>query len=433
MPKAKEEVQLGRRIKELRLKKGLSQEDLAEPAYSAAYISHVEHGKRRPSHDALTHIAHKLGLTAEQLSSGRDPDEDLRLEVATQRSMAQIHEGKLEEALADLGAVLDAATSSGHERVQDLAEIGIATALYRQGRVEESLGRFSRLLDRVPAAPPERRTSAVVGKARCHLHLNEAREAIHELEAHLAELLSADEPDPGCLVETYAALIPGYFETGLIERAMEVAAKGWKLAPNIEDPDRRACLYVNRAQLLLTQGQPREALTSLALAEELYRHLDWYAEAVKVSLARSYVLTEEKRFDEAEGLILAALEEAGDAIARADEVRALTRLALISRMKGHPEEGLRLSTKALRRAGTEFQGSAAAAHREAGLSSIEVGDVESGFTHLRRSLKDFQEVGNHQEAATTAKILGQALIGRGEVEAGTQVLVEGLDSVADLR
>lgn len=82
------------------------------------------------------------------------------------------------------------------------------------------------------------------------------RESVYALEAHLDDLEREPNPDPGCLVETYAALIPGYLESGMVEAAKEVAAKGWELAPRITDVERRACLYVNRAQLMLMQGEP---------------------------------------------------------------------------------------------------------------------------------------------------------------------------------
>ncbi len=425
-------IQLGRRIRGARTKLGLSQEDVADPAYTAAFISHIEKGKRRASQEALTHIATKLGMTLEQLLSGRDPDEDLRMELDVQRGISLIHRGKAQEALELLGEVLEQARSVGHIRIADLAETALAKAQYRRGEVQEALATYERVLARVADAPPERRTSAVAGKARCLFHLNEVRESVFVLESHLTELEKSPDPDPGSLVETYAALIPAYFESGMVERAVDVTTRGWKLAPSVADPDQRACLYINRAQLLQLRGDRREALASLALAEDLFRHLDWYAQAVKVSLARSFVLTENGQYEEAEAILRDALRDAADTVDRGEQIRALTRLALVRRKLEDPTEGLALAKKALRLGGSHFAGSAADARRELGLCHLALGDTSAAITAWRRSLKDFRALGDHQEVAATAKLLGKHLAETGNLRGALKVYEEGLGSVQAL-
>ncbi len=426
-------VWLGRRIRDLRLKLGLSKEDLAASTYTGAYISHLEKGRRRASQDTLEHIAARLGITFEQLVSGRDPHEDLRLEIATQQAVGKIHNGEVQDALEMLDDVRPRAADSGHRRALESAEIATASALYKLGRLDEAAAAFERALELTADGPPERSTSAVVGKARCLLDGDDdPRSAIHLLEAHLLELQRGREPDPGCEVEVYAALIPCYFETGMLEAAKAAASKGWERAPLISDIERRGCLYVNRAQLLLTQGEPREALASLSLAEDVYRQLGWRSEGVKVALARSFVLTDQGDLEAAEEVIRAAMETEGAVVSVADRIRALTRLAHIRRRRGNADEARNLARHAVGLAQDGFGSSRAEAEREFGLCLSELGDADGALTSWRTALEGFIAADDHEEAAKTARLIGDHLLAAGDVEGAAAAYRRGLGAVAEL-
>lgn len=64
----KKEIQLGKRIKKLRRKTGLTQEQLAEKVnVSTTHIGLVETGKRRVSLKTLQKIASVLGIKVKEL------------------------------------------------------------------------------------------------------------------------------------------------------------------------------------------------------------------------------------------------------------------------------------------------------------------------------------------------------------------------------
>ena len=50
-------VTIGRRVQLLRVERGLTRKQSAEPAYTPAYISTLEAGRVRPSDDALRHLS----------------------------------------------------------------------------------------------------------------------------------------------------------------------------------------------------------------------------------------------------------------------------------------------------------------------------------------------------------------------------------------
>jgi transcriptional regulator with XRE-family HTH domain len=69
---------IGDRLREARLRAGLSQRELSEPGVSYAYISRIEAGVRTPSVKVLRKLAPKLGVSATWLETGKDdPAESL--------------------------------------------------------------------------------------------------------------------------------------------------------------------------------------------------------------------------------------------------------------------------------------------------------------------------------------------------------------------
>src|SRR5713226_1513350 len=73
---------VGARLKRLRLAQGFSQRDLSSPGVSYAYVSRIEAGARTPSVKALRLLAHKLGVTVEQLETGRRTPLEQGVELA---------------------------------------------------------------------------------------------------------------------------------------------------------------------------------------------------------------------------------------------------------------------------------------------------------------------------------------------------------------
>lgn len=61
---------VGKRLKKLRLERGLSQRDLASPGVSYAYISRLEAGQRHASIKTLIKLAEQLDTTALYLLTG---------------------------------------------------------------------------------------------------------------------------------------------------------------------------------------------------------------------------------------------------------------------------------------------------------------------------------------------------------------------------
>jgi transcriptional regulator with XRE-family HTH domain len=69
---------LGHRIHLERTARGLSQTELATPLVTAAYLSRIEAGQRKPSPKVLAHFAQRLAITTERLLVGTDAADDVQ-------------------------------------------------------------------------------------------------------------------------------------------------------------------------------------------------------------------------------------------------------------------------------------------------------------------------------------------------------------------
>jgi transcriptional regulator with XRE-family HTH domain len=92
---------IGARLREARLRAGLSQRELSCPGVSYAYISRIEAGQRTPSVKALRKLAPKLGVSVGWLETGGDePAEELARIVLAHNG------GRLPERAAELAHVV---------------------------------------------------------------------------------------------------------------------------------------------------------------------------------------------------------------------------------------------------------------------------------------------------------------------------------------
>lgn len=86
---------LGRRLKELRMKKGLTQEELAEKTgLSVTFVGLVERGINTPSLETCNKIARALGITLDELFYFQKDDKKLDL---IKSLLFKIRKGSVEE------------------------------------------------------------------------------------------------------------------------------------------------------------------------------------------------------------------------------------------------------------------------------------------------------------------------------------------------
>ena len=335
---------LGNRVRRLRLALGMSQEELAAPHYTAAYISHIENDKRMPSDEVVAHLADKLGVSEQQLVTGREPDADVQLRIAVDRAVAQVHTGDLAEAEETLLALRKKAHRDGLGDVEAIAIEGVGLVEKRKGNWVEARALFEEAEGLLANEPPEARTSLITSRAWSWFMTGEIREAIHILETHLIELNVGDAADPNALLQTYSYLIGPYFEAGLKERATDAADKAARLEVRVQDPEAVACMNINRAQILIEQGHRAQAMRALARARDLFQQLGWRDSAAKAAVAQATAAVDAGDLQSAAIKAETALVELQDSPSALDKARVLNLLA-----NRPPEQRARGRARAARR------------------------------------------------------------------------------------
>ena len=419
---------IGRRVQQLRAERGLTQRQLAEPAYTPAYVSTLEAGRVRPSDEALRHLADRLGVGFEELATGRPAHlaTDLRLRLTeAQRTLAT---GEAEAAAEQYTALLTEARRHDLGEVEAVALLGLGECALDTGDLTEARQHFEGAEHVLTDAPLPARVPALRGRAVSHYLAGELRYAVYLLESTLDELNRGGLHDPDALLLLYGSVIGPYMDMGAHARAAQAAELALALAPRAGDPALVARMHRSVARTLLAEGRIAEADASLAKAAELYRQLQLRTELANCHWMRGYVCAQNGELERAE----AELRQAR-AMLTAQRAALYTRqvaveLADVLHRRGRSEEAAALLHDVLSDDLGPERGAlhSAAAHRLLGIIAEDAGDTEAAEEHYVRALSMLERAGAAGDLADLCRLLGDLLRRTGRVEAALDAYRTGL-------
>jgi tetratricopeptide (TPR) repeat protein len=264
---------LGQHIRKARKELGMTQEVLAAPQFSKAYVSAIERGAVRPSLKALEFFARRLGVPMSDLLSARSAGEP--------GASAELH--ALEEDLQ--------------------YQINFAKVLIRTNKVDEA---FQVITDAEQDArpywdklPPHVRYLIPFTRARAYLQMSDPVLARPELEEALK--LARDDAEAAVRVRNLLGVV--FYEQEQPQLALEQHLQCLQAArEGIKDLNLRLSVYRNLANDYTLLNQPsqaiglyKEALTILKDLDDLERQAGvfWgmamaYKEADNWALAKLY-------------------------------------------------------------------------------------------------------------------------------------------------
>ncbi|GIH08028.1 transcriptional regulator [Rhizocola hellebori] len=390
---------LGQRIQQLRLAHGLTQRALAEPKYTAAYVSSVESGKRSPSGEALRHFAQRLGVPDAELTAGQ-PGDSLGLELA------------LTDALATGSGFMSVAAAA--EKAGDSRRWAWALLFLDP---EAHLADAARMLE---GEPPSDRVPLVLAQARAA----EPRYAIYLLEEFRDALHRGGLPDPDARYVLHAHLAERYLQIGDEERAAAAAQVALALA-GPQDPAAVGADYLATAQALLALRRPADAAVALGQAKAAFLRAHTRPALAACHRARGWMRREAGQLEEAAADLAQARHLYGPTEAALD---IGVELAEVQRRRGRPDQAETLLYEALQ-ASTDTQTAplrAAGAYRERGLLALDRGDDTEAESMLRQAIALYRDTGPRRELARSLRALGDLLTAQTRLAEAADLLRTGL-------
>src|SRR5918999_1921561 len=161
--------EVGRRLREARLRAGLSQRDLSFPGCSPAYISRIEAGDRIPSLQLLRAMGERLGVSEDYLATGsRSPLMSDRNPVLVDAEVAL----RLDD-FALAGTLYEEALEQARDNFTraDALE-GLGNVAFRRGEPREAIRLLQRSFELSRTAPADRPSTTEI-LARSHAALGE--------------------------------------------------------------------------------------------------------------------------------------------------------------------------------------------------------------------------------------------------------------------
>ncbi|MEV6834589.1 helix-turn-helix domain-containing protein [Streptomyces sp. NPDC051133] len=418
---------IGRRVQRLRTQAGLTQRQLAEPAYTPAYISTLEAGRVRASDEALGHIAARLGVAFEELAVGRPAHLATGLRLRLTEAQRVLADGRAEEAAAQYTALLAEAETHGLRHEQATALLGLGECGLETGELGTARDCFERAEAQLADESLPARVPAVRGRAVSHYLAGELRYAVYLLESTLDELNRGGLHDPDALLLLYASVIGPYMDMGAQARAAQAAEFALALAPQAADPALIARMHRSVARTLLTEGRAAEADASLAKAAELYRRLQLRTELANCHWMRGYVCAQNGELDRAEVELRQAHTMLAQTRAALYRSQAAVELADVLHRRGKSDEAAGLLRGVLGDFSSE-RGAvhAAAAHRLLGIIAEDTRDTEAAEEHYVRALSLLERAGAAGDLADLCRLLGDLFRRTGRTEAALDAYRTGL-------
>ena len=418
---------IGRRVQRLRVERGLTQRQLAEPVYTPAYISTLESGRVRPSDDALRHLAERLGVDFGELAGGHSARlvTGLRLRLTEARRTLAV--GEAEAAAEQYAELLVDAETHQLAAEQSAALLGLGECALETGELVAGRQYFERAEECLAGSPLPARVPALRGRAVAHYLAGELRYAVYLLETTLDELNRGGLHDPDALLLLYASAIGPYMDMGAHARAAQAAEFALALAPRSDDPALVARMHRSVARTLVAEGRLAEADASLAKAAELYRTLQIRTELANCHWMRGYVYAQDGQLERAEEELRQALGMLSARRAALYSSQVAVELADVLHRRGRSDEAAALLHDVLGQLSPE-RGAvhAAAAHRLLGIIAEDARRTEDAEEHYVRALSLLERAGAAGDLADLCRLLGDLLRRTGRVEAALDAYRTGL-------
>lgn len=428
---------LGERLRQLRVSAGLTQTGLAGERFSKEYVSQIERGKTRPTHETIEWLSARLGVDATFLASGVSTDEQVRAEAILARAEALSEKRDFASAIDEYTNALAAVVATGAVELQVRVLSGEAWARAHTGDVKSAIDLLAqaRALVEGPEFSDLDRGEIVFRLGVCRYLLSSIATAVALLGEALALVEASPLPSDLLRSNIFTWRSRCYRRQRDYEAAREDVTRALELAEAMQDTRALGEAYFQASLIAERDGQWVHARTYAERAKARYEEL-----TDRTNVGR--LLNNLGVFDFLLGKPELAVERFKEAFAIALEVgdddeaaTAISSLAQAHLRTGEPTTAEEHARHALRLLGTREDrlDEIGNARLVLGRALLEQGRLDEAETVLADAEDAFAQLssGSHQAAAWVAQ--GDLAQRRGDDNGAAALFRRAAETLQDFR
>ena len=339
---------LGSRVRALRQRRGMSQEDLAGEALTAGYVSLIEAGKRNPTARTIGYLADRLGCTSLFLSEGIEPEADQEEQLQLAYAELALASGEAAEAESTFGRLARSARSPS---TREKARWGVARTLEAMGRLEQAIAAYERLVEAQTDSDGETVVTTVIALARCYREVGDFAHSISLAEAALTRTTRLGLTGTDLEVQLACTLAAAYAERGDLARAAYVAEQTIGRAERAGTPRARGSAYWEASVIAHEAGRLGEALGLAERALALFGECSDERNLARLHNAYAAFLlrTEQPSLDRAREHLRRAFDSLSESGSAVDLAYCETEIARAHLLANEAPQAVRVAREALTR------------------------------------------------------------------------------------
>jgi tetratricopeptide (TPR) repeat protein len=394
---------LGKRIRFSRIRKGLSQAQLALPELSDSYISLIESGKRVPTPDVVRLLARKLGCSASYLTSGIDEDAQQRMRTTLEYAEIALQNGEAVEARDRFAELLANPDLDALPEFARKARWGHAMALESAGELEGALRELAALAESLsPEYDTDEWCRLHIVTSRCHREMGDLVESVRVAEDAFAQVTAIPGPWSDETVKLGSTLAGVYLMGGDLVSARQLTDRLIERADELGSPVARMAAYWQAA---IVAGQQSDLDTAVRHAQRALALLGEATDPRNLSRLRAQygqliLLADASNVERAREELLRAMEEMTETAAgEIDIAWCLTELARAEIVMGEPDRAADRIGEALRLLGDGPRLATAGALIVLAEAQMRLGDAAEAVEVIDRATACLEQMEPSLEAA----------------------------------
>jgi HTH-type transcriptional regulator, quorum sensing regulator NprR len=290
---------LGQKIRELRIRKGLTQGDLSAGLVTPSMVSQIESDKANPSHQLLCAIAERLETPIEYFLT--DVQTQMENVSAYQLACAYIGNQQYEQAIPLLLHLKE--SHATHVSVIDVS-YQLAICYLETGKFDKA----AELFDYVYETAMTKKDHMLVANvqyqlARIAFERKEFPIAAHYLEKAYEYLQQAGPVDPLLYAKVVQILGEVYTRMGDSEKAKHFFAESYESMIHFRDLRKMGDTYLELSATCREQGYFERAAEYAQIAASIYRSLQGIRQAIDTSACFGILLGREGHGEQAATLL----------------------------------------------------------------------------------------------------------------------------------